>query len=187
MKEQINTLLMAIGLKAVEVKLEQMMLNDGQTVVEAEVFEANQSIVIVTEDEQKIALPVGEYTLEDGRMIVIAEEGIIAEVKEVEEEVTEETPEAEAEPVAQAEKPTAQPVAKRVVESVSKESYFSKDEMMAEVEKLVEAKLLELKAVEPAVEEVIEMAKPLRHNPEPKTTQLKCAGKESLIEFLNNK
>ena len=64
-----------------EVKLESMKLENGTT-IEAEAFEPNQEIFIVTEEDEKIALPIGEYTLEDGRMLVVAEEGIIAEVKE---------------------------------------------------------------------------------------------------------
>ena len=67
-----------------EVKLESMKLDNG-TVIEAEAFEANQEVFIVTEDE-KIALPVGEYTLEDGRILAVVEEGVIAEVRATEEE-----------------------------------------------------------------------------------------------------
>ena len=64
-----------------EIKLESMKLDNG-TVIEAEAFEANQEVFIVTENEEKIALPVGEYTLEDGMILVVVEEGVIAEVKE---------------------------------------------------------------------------------------------------------
>ena len=73
-----------------EVKLEQQALENG-TVLEAEAFEAGKEIFIVTEDE-KVAVPVGEYQLEDGRILVVAEEGLIAEIKteEAEEEETEE-------------------------------------------------------------------------------------------------
>ena len=74
-----------------EVKLESMKLENGTT-IEAEAFEANQEVFIVTEEDEKIALPVGEYTLEDGRMLVVAEEGIIAEVKEAGEPEAEEAP-----------------------------------------------------------------------------------------------
>ena len=73
-----------------EIKLESMKLDNG-TVIEAEAFEANQEVFIVTEDE-KIALPVGEYTLEDGRMLVVAEEGVIAEVRDASEEAPAEAP-----------------------------------------------------------------------------------------------
>jgi len=58
--------------------------------VEAESFEAGNDIFIVTEDE-KVALPVGEYMLEDSRLLVVEEEGKIADVREVSDEVPEET------------------------------------------------------------------------------------------------
>ena len=92
MLNQVKTLL------EVEVKLEQMKLENG-TVLEAEKFEAGNEIFIVTEDE-KVALPVGDYILEDGTALVIEEEGVIKEVKsenEVEEEVAEEEVEAKEE------------------------------------------------------------------------------------------
>lgn len=77
-----------------EVKLEQAKLDNG-TVIEADSFESGVEVFIVTEDE-KVALPVGEYALEDGKILVVAEEGLIAEIKDAEEEV-EETEEEEVE------------------------------------------------------------------------------------------
>ena len=79
-----------------EVKLEQMKLDNG-TVIEADSFESGVEVFIVTEDE-KVALPVGEYTLEDGKLLVVTEEGIISEIKdaEAEEETEEEVEEVEA-------------------------------------------------------------------------------------------
>lgn len=79
-----------------EVKLEQQALENG-TVLEAEAFEAGNEVFIVTEDE-KVAVPSGGYQLEDGRILVVAEEGLIAEIKteEAEEETTEEVEEVEA-------------------------------------------------------------------------------------------
>lgn len=75
-----------------EVKLEQMKLDNG-TVIEADAFESGNEVFIVTEDE-KVALPVGDYTLEDGKILVVAEEGVISEIKDAEaEEETEETEE----------------------------------------------------------------------------------------------
>jgi len=78
MLNQVKTLL------GVEVKLEQMKLENG-TVLEADKFEAGNEIFIVTEDE-RVALPVGEYVLEDGQTLVIEEEGIIKEMKSENEE-----------------------------------------------------------------------------------------------------
>ena len=78
-----------------EVKLEQAKLDNG-TVIEADTFESGIEVFIVTEDE-KVALPVGEYALEDGKLLVVTEEGIISEIKDAEaEEEAEEVEEVEA-------------------------------------------------------------------------------------------
>ena len=79
MLNQIKTLL------NIEVKLEEMKLENG-TIVSAESFEKGKEIFIVTDDE-KVAMPVGEYMLEDGRLVVVSEEGIIGDVREVSDEV----------------------------------------------------------------------------------------------------
>lgn len=73
-------------------ELAQMKLADGETVIEAESFEAGQPVVVVSESGN-VPLPVGDYVLEDGMILVVAEEGVIAEIKEaeVEEEVEAET------------------------------------------------------------------------------------------------
>ena len=78
MINQIKTLL------NIEVKLEEMKLENG-TIVSAESFEKGKELFIVTDDE-KVAMPVGEYLLEDGRLVVVAEEGIIDDVREVADE-----------------------------------------------------------------------------------------------------
>ena len=57
-----DTLKKVKTLLGLEVSLEQKNLDNG-TVIEAEKFEAGESIFIVTEDE-KVALPIGEYDLE---------------------------------------------------------------------------------------------------------------------------
>ena len=79
MLNQIKTLL------NIEVKLEEQKLENG-TRIEAESFEKGKEIFILTDDE-KVAMPVGEYLLEDGRLVVVAEEGIIDDVREVSDEV----------------------------------------------------------------------------------------------------
>ena len=73
----------------VEVTMSTMMLKDGVTVLEAESFEAGMPVMIVAENGDKVPAPIGEHELEDGRILVITEEGIIAEIKDamVEEEV----------------------------------------------------------------------------------------------------
>ena len=78
MLNQIKTLL------NIEVKLEETKLENG-TIVSAESFEKGKELFIVTDDE-KVAMPVGEYLLEDGRLVVVSEEGIIGDVREVADE-----------------------------------------------------------------------------------------------------
>ena len=148
---QIKTLL------GMEVKLAQMALENG-TIIEAEVFEAGASVFIVNE-EDRIALPVGEYKLEDGMILIVAEEGIIAEIKEAE-PVAEEAPaEVEVE-VEQEMAEVKEP--KRVIESVTKEMFF------AEIESL-RKEIEELKLAKVKVEEVELSAEPLTHNPDATT------------------
>ena len=82
-----------------EVKVEMATMKlAGGVVVEAESFEAGENVFLLGEDEEKVAAPVGEHELEDGRILVIVEEGVISEIREagevveevVEEEATEE-------------------------------------------------------------------------------------------------
>ena len=68
-----------------EVKLEQTKLENG-TVIEFDSLEKGNEVFIVS-DEEKIAMPVGEYILEDSKLLVVEEEGVIADVREVSDEV----------------------------------------------------------------------------------------------------
>jgi len=157
-----------------EIKLESMKLDNG-TVIEAEAFEANQEVFIVTEDE-RIALPVGEYTLEDGRILVVAEEGVIAEMRDGGEEAPAEEP--------------AQEEATEEVEANEEEekemSYATKEELSAAVEEM-KAMIEEIKAMmspkeeemaEEVKEEEVEMstdepaAKPIKHSPDTKPVEM---------------
>ena len=79
-----------------EVKVEMATMKlAGGVVVEAESFEAGENVFLLGEDEEKVAAPVGEHELEDGRILVIVEEGVIAEIREAGEEVVEEVVEEE--------------------------------------------------------------------------------------------
>jgi hypothetical protein len=165
------------ALLGMEVKLEQMKLTDGVSVLEADAFEAGNEVFIVTEDEQKIPLPVGEYELEDMRILVVLEEGMIADIREAAEpevEVEVEEPEAEA-PVMEEEMAAEVSSPKKTIESIIKETFFSKmEELQAENESL-KAELAKLSA-QPTVEAQEEEApvelsadaepKPILHNPE---------------------
>ncbi len=148
-------------LLGMEVKLAQMKLKDGVTVLEADAFEADNAVFIVN-GEDRIPMPIGEYELEDGMILVVAVEGIIAEIKEATVEV-EEAPEAEVEVEVEAQATAATP--KRIVESVSKEMFF------AEIEKL-RTEIAELKSVKEVIKEELSsevVVEPLTHSPEVKT------------------
>jgi hypothetical protein len=140
-------------LLGMEVNLAQMKLKDGVTVIEAEMFEAEQAVFIVN-GEEKVPMPVGEYELEDGTILVVAVEGVIAEIKQAEVEVEEPEAEVEVEVEAQAEPATP----KRIVESVSKEMFF------AEIEKL-QAQIAELKTAKQELSSDV-VVEPLTHSPE---------------------
>jgi hypothetical protein len=156
-------------LLGMEVKLAQMKLMDGVTVLEADTFEVGdytetKPSVFIVNGEEKIPVPVGEYELEDGMILVVTVEGVIAEIKEAMVEMPEaEEPEAEVEVVVEAQ---AEAVAtpKRIVESVSKEMFF------AEIEKL-RTEIAELKSVNEVVKEELSsdvVVEPLTHSPEVK-------------------
>ena len=150
-----------------EVKLEQMPLENG-TVLEAESFEAGNEVFIVTEDE-KVAVPVGEYELEDGRILVVAEEGIIAEIKaEEEEEVEVEAKEEEKEEMKYATKEELAEV-KSMIEEI-KAMLEPKEEMSEEPKEELSA--VELSEVPVEVQEELDKpaAEPIKANPEKKQT-----------------
>ena len=147
-------------LLGMEVKLAQMKLKDGVTVIEADAFEMDNNVFIVN-GEDRIPVPVGEYELEDGMILVVAVEGVIAEIKEA--IVEEETPEAEVEVEVEAQAETVA-TPKRIVESVSKEMFFS------EIEKL-RTEIAELKLAKEVKEELSSdvVVEPLTHSPEVKS------------------
>jgi hypothetical protein len=135
-----------------EVELAQAKLDNG-TVLEAESFEAGQPIFIVSE-EDRIAVPVGEYQMEDGRILVVVEEGVIGEIKEAAAEVEEEAPSVEVE-VEAAVEPTMEDKIKEMVMPLIEEM---KAELSAIKEEMAKKKQ-EMSSDMPA-------AMPIRHNPE---------------------
>lgn len=148
-------------LLGMEVKLAQMKLMDGVTVIEAETFEPEMAVFIVNEDE-RVPMPVGEYMLEDGNVLKVETEGVITSIEmpveeapEVEEEV--ETTKKEEEMATEVATP------KRVVESVTKEMFFSEiEKLRAEI---AELKLSKTEAVELSNDNI----EVLSHNPEAKS------------------
>ena len=147
-------------LLGMEVKLEQRKLEDGVTVIEAESFEAGSEVMIVTEDEQMIPLPVGEYVMEGGeQVLVVTEEGLISEIKakeeEVEEEVVEEEAKKDEEEKEEEMADESRPI-KKTVESIVKETFFTEIENLKKENAELKAKLETLSSDENTNEEVEE-------------------------------
>ncbi len=175
-----------------EVKLEQMKLMDGVTVLEADMFEAGNEIFVVTEDEQKIPVPVGEYEMEDGRMLIVVEEGIISEVKEkVEEEEVEVEEPIEEEAKKEQEMETAKSAPKKVVESTIKESFFSEIEALKKENEMLKAELSKSNEAKETEVELSEEVKPISFNPENenKVESIKFASKRprTIMDSVLNK
>ena len=174
-------------LLGMEVKLEQRKLEDGVTIIEADEFATDNEVVIITEDEQKIPLPIGEYKMDDGMILVVTEEGLIAEIKEEaaeeEEEVIEEEAKKDYEEKEEEMADESKPV-KKVVESIVKETFFNEIETLKKENEELKAKLENLSKVE--TEEVVEdektelsteeldpAVKPISFNPENKEVREK--------------
>jgi len=139
-----------------EVELAQAKLDNG-TVLEAEAFESGNEVFIVSDDE-KVAVPVGEYLMEDGQILVVSEEGLIGEIKSEEAKEEEEEVEASEEiEEVEAEYATKEELAevKSMLEEIK--AMIDKKEEMSEVKEQVKEELSETPASEP-----------ITHNPEPK-------------------
>ena len=161
-------------LLGMEVKLAQMKLEDGVTVIEAEAVEPEMGVFIVNGEDRE-PMPVGEFILEDGNILKVDVEGVIAAIEMPEEEMPENEEEV-ASPAEEVEVEASAPVAtpKRIVESVSKEMFFSEIEKLRN--EIAELKLSkdksdeDLKSVE--VKEVELSFGPLTHSPEVKAPQV---------------
>jgi hypothetical protein len=154
----------------------------------------DNEVFVVTPDEQKIPVPVGEYELENGMILVVEVEGIIAAVNEAPME-EEEAPEAEAPEVpVEATEETATP--KKTIESIVKETFFNEIEALKNENIELKAQLEKLSAVETTNDNVVELAeevKPIAFNPENETKveMFKIATKrnrsimDSILEKIN--
>jgi hypothetical protein len=125
------------------VELEDRKLDNG-TVIFADEFAEGQPVFIVTEDE-RIPMPVGEYMMEDGSMLVVEEEGVIASINAAEEVVEDEVEEVEQEVVEEEMSEVKEP--KKVVESTVIETHFSEEQKSELVEAI-------LSSVNPLIEEL---------------------------------
>ena len=170
--EILNKIKGIVGVELAEesVNLAEMKLENG-TVLVAEEFKAGEAIFIKSEEEQ-IALPVGEYKLENDMVLVVKEEGLISEIKEVEAEKEEE--EKEEVEAAELEKDDE----KEEMRYVTKEEFNKAvDEIKAMIDEMGKHKdeMSEETATEEVKEELQETelsatkeeaVEPIKHNPE---------------------
>lgn len=155
-----------------EIKMAEIKLENG-TVLVAESFEAGKSIFIKTEDEE-VALPVGEYELEDSRVLVVSEEGLIDSIKEAtkEEVAEEELSEDSSEEVKEKIETELEEEEKKEMEYVTKEEFAKAvEEIKAMIEKMgykdKEEMTEEVTEEENKKEKLsAEVAEPIKHNPE---------------------
>jgi crotonobetainyl-CoA:carnitine CoA-transferase CaiB-like acyl-CoA transferase len=160
----LNKIKNIVGVELSESKIElaEITLENG-TVLVAESFEAGKSIFIKTEEEE-IALPIGEYELEDGKILVVTEEGLIDSIKEAakEEEVAEEE---------LSEESVTEEVETELEEEEMK--YVTKEEFslaMNELKEMIEkmGNKEEKEELTKEAEQVEMSAEPIKHNPEEK-------------------
>lgn len=163
----------------IEVNLEEMKLENG-TVITTEALEKGNEVFIVTDDE-KVAMPVGEYILEDGKLLIVEEEGIIADVRDVSDDVPakeEEEPKEETEDLEEeADVADWKGMEKRIKNledaiadlKVDKENKMETEDDAKEEEMSSEGKMKSRTITEKFEEETKEelaAAKPIKHNPE---------------------
>ena len=163
----------------IEVNLEDMKLENG-TVITTEALEKGNEVFILTDDE-KVAMPVGEYILEDGKLLVIEEEGIIADVRDVsddvpaKEEATEEKEDMKEEEDYKEEDKEMADVAdwkgmeKRIQNLEDAIADLKGDKVEKKEEEETEDLTEEVK--EEIKEELTAAAKPIKHNPEGEVKQ----------------
>jgi hypothetical protein len=148
--------------ESLDTKLEDQLLPDGITTIQADSFEPGKNVFIVVPDAEPVPLPVDEYELEDGKILVVKVEGVIDSIVEAL-PAEENTEEAETEVPVEAEKTPEQAKVKKIVRSQVEEQHFSElEEKIAELE----AKIVELSKVTDSVVELAEEPKPIQFNPE---------------------
>ncbi len=165
--EMLNQVKNLLGVELSDVQLAELKLENG-TVLEADAFESGKEVFIRTEDE-KVSLPVGSYELEDARVLVVEEKGVIKEIKAQEEEEEEEDKE-EMQYVTKQEFRKEMDELKDMVEKMMKPN--DKEEMSSDVQEKVSLAVTEVLNSEAEEKEALKeelskpAAEPLKHTPE---------------------
>jgi len=180
--EMIKQVKNLLGVELSDIQLAELKLENG-TVLEADAFESGKEVFIKTEDEN-VALPVGEYELEDSRVLVVEEEGMIKEIKAQEEEEKEEEEKEEMSYVTREEFRKEMDELKDMVEKMM--SPKDKEEMSSQILEEVSLAVTEVLNSDAEEKEILKeelsqpAAEPLKHNPEEKKNNFK-------VKFAQNR
>lgn len=174
--EMLNQVKNLLGVELSDIQLAELKLENG-TVLEADAFESGKEVFIRTEDE-KVALPVGEYELEDNRILVVEEEGLIKEIKAEEHEEEEEEKkeeEVQAEYVSREEFKKEIDEIKGMIEKMMDHGDKKKEEMSSQVAEQVSLAVTEVLNEQEVLKEELSApaVEPLKHNPEVETSNFK--------------
>lgn len=183
---------LGIELSDQKVELARMTLENG-TEIEAESFESGQQVFIVSDSEDSVPLPIGEYTLDSGEILSVTEEGIIGEIKEAgsEEPAEEEASEVEASEEEATEKVKSEETTHKVVYA-TKEEVENLSSMISEIKTMLEAKEEAPAEVETNINDIelaAEAVEEISHNPEGVSTEAPQAFENvtvSRAKYLNN-
>lgn len=151
-----------------EVELTEAELEDGQVVyTDAEGWAEGVNVYVKNDDGEKINVPVGEYPLKDGGVLIVEEDGIVKEIRteEVKEETTEEVVEEE-------------------MTEVKAESQLTKEDVLNIIEKTVGALRTEFKSLIEAKDKEIEKLKTeFKHKGLPRAKEVKPEVKVDLSKL----
>ena len=161
--------IVGVELSEEKVELAEVGLKNGTILVSEEFTKGNA--VFIKSDDGEMALPVGEYELEDGRTLFVVEEGVIDSISESakkadeelsEESVTDETVETELEEEKDDEE--------KMQKYVTKEEFaLAMDELKSMIEAMDHGKKKDemSKEAQKTKEELsAEKVEPIKHNPE---------------------
>jgi hypothetical protein len=202
LKEDVNKLLVKFGLTESDVietkdeakeevkkefdreKFEDVSLLDGTVIMVEPALEVGAAVVAMDE-EIPVPLPVGEYELNDGRILVVVEAGVIDAINEAstEEEVIEE----ELNEEVKTESTDKEREARRVIESIVTEKVFALEEKFKkQIEDLTTALSEEKKERVEFSKESLELISKIGNEPkeEPKQKKKSAFGTKQTNIFI---
>ena len=167
------------------VKLAVEKLSNGTEVTTDDQFVPGAAVFIVTEDGD-VALPVGEYEMDNGQTLVVEEEGVIAEMKDPSDSKDEAPAEEEVE-AAEEEAPADEKIE---AEYVTKEEFAA---AVNEIKEMIEEKFSsseDLTEETPAENVEVEAelsAQPIAHNPEAQTAKFNFTYQDNVRQNQNQR